>query len=138
MKTFLFTVSCFGFAFSLVGLPHAKAGESTTDASVAAESIAASFEAIAARWGKELDRVAYALEDEALAESGSDARVQSLVARAAYVRAQREQLQQCVVKRPSELARSLRASIESTPEASPIERNRVIAAINEGVESAAP
>lgn len=138
MKTFLFTVSCVGLVLSLIGLPHAQATESTTDASVAADSMQESIAAIAARWGKELDRVAHALQDQALAESGGDALVQSLLARAAHLRVEHKQLQHCAVKRPSELSRSLRASVDSTPEASAIERNHVIAAIDGGVASAAP
>ncbi len=138
MKTFLLTMSCVGIALSLVGLPHAQAAGSTTDASVVVDSMRESIEAIAVRWEEELDRVAYALEDQALAESGGDALVQSLLARADHLRVQREQLQQCAAKRPSELARSLRASVGGTPEASPRERDHVIAAIHGGEEGAAP
>lgn len=137
MKNFSLTVSCIGVVLSLAGPALAQAPESKVDASFAVDALQESVKSIASSWAKELDRVAYALEDQALAESGGDALVQSLLARAAHLRAQREQLQQCAEERPSELARRLRASVESTPEALPIERNHVIAALNGGEKRAA-
>ncbi len=145
MNTLPLLVLTLGATMSLLGLPNAQAAGSHVDASEEARTspqpiplLPESIEATAVRWEQELDRVAFDLEERALVESGGDALVQSLLARADQVRVQRSRLQECSVRRPSELARLLYRSIERTPEAAPMERKHVADVINVLAASAAP
>lgn len=143
MKAIFSTMSPFAVALGLVYLAPAQAAGST-DASAQARSssqherlLPESIGAAAARWGEELDRVAFALEERALAEAGGDALVQSLLARADHVRVRRARLRECAATRPSELARVLRRSVEDTPEAATTERELVSRAVERDTVAAA-
>ncbi len=145
MKTLVLIMLPLGVALNLVALPDARAAGARVEASIRASAspqreypLPESIEATAARWERELDRVAFLLEERALVESGDDAMVQSLLARADHLKVQRVRLQECFVRQPSELARSLQRSVERTPEAAPMERLHVSAVLGGLAASDAP